>query len=683
MIIKKIKLNNIRSYITQELILPEGSVLLSGDIGSGKSSILLAIEFALFGLRKGELSGASLLRNGKNSGSVELSFGLEKKDITIKRTLKREQDKIVQDSGYIEINGVKKEAMPVELKQEILALLNYPEELLTKSKAMIYRYTVYTPQESMKHILTEDKDSRLNALRRVFGVDKYKRIIENSLIVKKEINEHAISFEASVKDIDEIKENKTKKELEISGINERLQIAAETLKDAETRYKERKLKLNEIENKIKSLNELKKSISITESKIAEKEKRSPLLENEIKKLELEIEKIKKEITEEKDYNKEIKEKSELIENTENKIKESLIKISGIKTKVLTSKKLIEDISKLDICPKCKQKVTQEHKNELVKEESETVSLLEKEELNLTKNKLMIEEELKILKANLEKLKQLKQEQEIRKIRLQNLEDKTKLAEKYKKELQIVKDELIELKQQESKLKIESQQYKEIEQAYEREKLGLDKATEELKLNIGIKARLEQEQKSKLEFIEEINKTLTEKENIKNKLTKLKELKFWLEENFVKIIENIEKQVMFRLHSDFEALFQEWLILLIGEENLTAKLDFEFTPSIKQNGHEIEYEFLSGGEKTAIALAYRLALNEVINNLITTIKTKDLIILDEPTDGFSSEQLDRLQDVLEKLTMKQVIIVSHEAKIESFVNTVIRLNKTDHVSEIIS
>ena len=72
-----IKLKNIRSYIDEEIDFDKGITLLSGDIGSGKSSILLAIDFALFGLRKGYLSGNALLRNGENRGSVELTFEIE------------------------------------------------------------------------------------------------------------------------------------------------------------------------------------------------------------------------------------------------------------------------------------------------------------------------------------------------------------------------------------------------------------------------------------------------------------------------------------------------------------------------------------------------------------------------------------------------------------------------------
>ena len=92
--------------------------------------------------------------------------------------------------------------------------------------------------------------------------------------------------------------------------------------------------------------------------------------------------------------------------------------------------------------------------------------------------------------------------------------------------------------------------------------------------------------------------------------------------------------------------------------------------------------LSGGEKTSISLAYRLALNKVINDCIENIKTKDLLILDEPTDGFSSEQLDTLRDVLDIIKISQIIIVSHEPKIESYVNYVMRVQKIDHKSTIV-
>jgi len=73
---------------------------------------------------------------------------------------------------------------------------------------------------------------------------------------------------------------------------------------------------------------------------------------------------------------------------------------------------------------------------------------------------------------------------------------------------------------------------------------------------------------------------------------------------------------------------------------------------------------------------------VINDLITSVQTKDILILDEPTDGFSSEQLDKIRDVLEQLGSKQVIIVSHEQKIENYVEHVMHIQKSEHISRVI-
>ncbi|PIN71895.1 chromosome segregation protein SMC, partial [Candidatus Woesearchaeota archaeon CG10_big_fil_rev_8_21_14_0_10_47_5] len=84
--------------------------------------------------------------------------------------------------------------------------------------------------------------------------------------------------------------------------------------------------------------------------------------------------------------------------------------------------------------------------------------------------------------------------------------------------------------------------------------------------------------------------------------------------------------------------------------------------------------------TSCSLAYRLALNRVINNNLA-LNTRNFIALDEPTDGFSNQQLDRMRDVLDQLGLKQVIIVSHEQKIESFVESVIRIAKEEHVSRV--
>ncbi|KKK59401.1 hypothetical protein LCGC14_3034750, partial [marine sediment metagenome] len=151
--IKKIILNNIRSYDHQEIDFAEGSTLLSGDIGAGKTSILLGIEFALFGLQPGQ-RGSSLLRNGKNSGGIKMEFEIDNKKIEVERTLRRGKS-ISQDSCSMTIDGIKKEISVMELKSAILKLLNYPKEF-SKKQNLLYKFTVYTPQEEMKQIILQD-----------------------------------------------------------------------------------------------------------------------------------------------------------------------------------------------------------------------------------------------------------------------------------------------------------------------------------------------------------------------------------------------------------------------------------------------------------------------------------------------------------------------------------------------
>jgi len=145
-----------------------------------------------------------------------------------------------------------------------------------------------------------------------------------------------------------------------------------------------------------------------------------------------------------------------------------------------------------------------------------------------------------------------------------------------------------------------------------------------------------------------------------------------------LVSLIEKNVMTKLKTEFSKSFSEWFSMLVSD-SFYVRLSDDFTPIIEHQDYELDYSYLSGGERTAIALAYRLSLNQVINSFLSTIKTRDIVILDEPTDGFSEQQLDKMRGVLEELNVKQLIIVSHEQKIESFVDNIIKIRKEHGVS----
>jgi exonuclease SbcC len=684
MLLKKIRLENIRSYINQEINFPLGSTLLSGDIGSGKTSILLAIEFALFGLRRGELSGHALLRNGTQKGSVELHFEIDNKNIVIKRTLKREKNYVTQDTGWIMINNIKKEMSAIELKQTILTLFNYPKELLTKSKSLIYKYTIYTPQEEMKQILLADKEARLDTLRKVFGIDKYKRINQNLEIfikyLKTEIKVLDLKTEDIYQKIQE-KEQALEKSNNLKAQTQNLNIQISTIENEISNLKQN---LEATEQRIKELNNLKQNLTLTENNILHYQNLKNTNNLKIKDLKNSLESIQipQETIDIDSIKTRIKDKETDIQNLETKTKSLLLKIHEAEIKITNSENIKNKINTLDTCPTCRQKVAPEHKHKI--EENENLIIKQyKEILEEAKNqKQEYEKQISELKSQLEELRKKEQEYNIIKFKIDSLNEKKELLSTLEKEQLELEKKLQESLKKKQELKEKILTYETSETTYKELKEKLETKQNELKKLEIEKAAINQEIKTHLEKIQTLEKEIEEKRNFQKKSDNLKKLKSFLEKEFFALMQTMEKQIMLKVHHDFDSLFQKWFSILITPDIIQIKLDYEFTPLIIQNGHDIDYINLSGGEKTAIALSYRLALNQTINKLMSKIKTKDIIILDEPTDGFSSEQLDKIRLIFDELEVKQLIIVSHEAKIESFVENIIRLSKQDHVTQII-
>ncbi|MGA8842772.1 MAG: SMC family ATPase [Nitrososphaeraceae archaeon] len=150
---------------------PQGRILFRGDIGSGKSTILSAIEFALFGL--GDMDANHLLRVGESKGTIFLEFQNEGKDYGIFRSLNRKGSKIVQNEGLLYENGIKQSYSVGELKSKILQIIKINEKAQAKSTSVLYRFAIYSPQEMMKQILSSNIDKRMEILRRAFGIEEY------------------------------------------------------------------------------------------------------------------------------------------------------------------------------------------------------------------------------------------------------------------------------------------------------------------------------------------------------------------------------------------------------------------------------------------------------------------------------------------------------------------------------
>jgi exonuclease SbcC len=682
--INSIFLQDIRSYENQEIKFPEGSVLLSGNIGSGKSTVLLALEFALFGLQKG-LSGNSLLRNGKNEGIVRAGLEIDGKTVVIERHLKRSKSSITQSYGSIIIDGSKKEISTSEMKDVILKLMNYPPEFLTKNP-VLYRYTVYTPQEEMKQILLENKEERLDTLRRVFGIDNYKKITSNIDIVDRKLREIAKSKEGFILDLDRKKNELAEKKKEKEKTKEEIEKIMPELQKIKISFGKVIKGLEEIEEKLKESNKIKTELASIEAELREKRyaleinnEDVSIIKEQIKRIEDEF--INSQITPEK-LEETLKNFSEsLMENErlhEELKKEQILierKIASVESGKSQKERLISDILKLNSCPTCRQEVSQEYKHEIKERTDSELRMLEEKLAAEERNKKEIERKLSEIKQKISEM--LKKEKVISlfSVRIKNLEEKKSRHLKLMDYNKRINSEILSLNKKEEIIREKLHSWKDIENEYKNLKNMVENERQKERQIEIRKAEFEQKFNGICEIIISVEEEINEKEIEKEKVIYINKARDWLSDQFVPLIMFIEKNVMARLHQDFSKLFEKWFSMLTND--LNAGIDSDFTPVIEQSGYQIDYAYLSGGERTAAALAYRLALNQVINNLMSHIKTRELLILDEPTDGFSSEQLDKMRQVLNELKVKQLILVSHEPKIEDFVQRVIRFEKKGH------
>lgn len=195
MIVEKLRLKNFRSYKDQDVEFQPGVTLFEGDIGSGKSSLLFAIEFALFGLA--DVPGEHLLRAGEKEGVIELQFRSKGKQYTVGRRLTRSKaGGATQKDAFLVVEGVKEDYSVEQLRAAVIKVLGFRENAATKSKSQVFRYGVFTPQEEMKAILEQGAEERKQTLRRAFGIEEYKRARENADMVKAALRERAAGLEA-------------------------------------------------------------------------------------------------------------------------------------------------------------------------------------------------------------------------------------------------------------------------------------------------------------------------------------------------------------------------------------------------------------------------------------------------------------------------------------------------------
>lgn len=676
--IKRLFVRNIRSYEELAIEFSSGSTLLSGDIGVGKTSILLALQFALFGLQPGQ-KGASILRNGETEANVKVFFDVDGKEISIERALKKSKNgSISQEKNIIEIDGKTEELSTSEMKNRVISLLDYPKEFAKKSN-LLYKFTVYTPQEEMKAIIQERPEIRLDTLRHVFGIDRYKRIKENAQIFLQKIKESVKVKEALIAELPALREklqDQSEKKIQLARETNNLKVEFSQLNE---RKKEAQNNINEIQEKIDKKRALDAELSKNKFLLQGKKELITKLQKEIFEMQSQL-KNKIEFSPEKlaHTTELLNQHNENLDKLNKQFIEVTSKISALESQKTRPTEMKEKISSLENCPTCFQRVSQEHKEKIAKK-----TQYELEDINRELDQKLIEKQQLI--KNLESEKELIKKYQEDKSALQEekfkFEQQKNIDTKLKSEafvLERTQNESSQIEKRISELTNQIEAFSQIEEKFQELKTNFDKISEETRKKEITLAEKNKELEMVKTQLENLNSDILKKEKTKEQSNYLRELQDWLQEKFLTIITLTETNVLAKLRNEFSRIFSDWFSILIPE-HLAVRLDEDFTPIITNRDYEIDYSFLSGGERTAVALAYRLALNQVLNSLLSKIKTKGLVILDEPTEGFASEQLEKIRDVFDQLESEQIILVSHEQKIEGFVDHVIKITKGENSS----
>jgi exonuclease SbcC len=117
-------------------------------------------------------------------------------------------------------------------------------------------------------------------------------------------------------------------------------------------------------------------------------------------------------------------------------------------------------------------------------------------------------------------------------------------------------------------------------------------------------------------------------------------------------------------------------------SFTIQIDEDYTPTMSVGSYSRSYRDLSGGERTEIALAYRIGLGNAIYEARTGVPM-ELLILDEPTENLGNEEedraIERLATMLSNLRIRQIIVVTHDQTFTQFADKTIQIKKIGNQS----
>jgi len=670
MLVRRLTLKNIRSYNDGEetaLDLPDGVVLFEGDIGSGKSTLLYAIEFALFGFS--DLKGSHLLSEGKQAGRVSITFESGGTEYTILRHLKARGTEVVQEDCYIYADGERTKLSPSDLKERVVSILGFNEPTHPKAESLVYRYAVFTPQEQMKEILVQNPEDRMHVIRRILGAQSYQVAAENSETIERAIKEIARALNRESEDLDarEDEMEATAKEVadlegELPKLKEGEAKASRLVKTMEAEWKQYLGQKEALSRAEATVPRLRQEISDAAEEIHEHEQTLRDLEARL------AEEITPVIKAFEAMPKQEAEAGQIKSRLDSE-KEKLAQLTSAKAALEGELERTKDLVARGVCPLCGQKISGDISARSEHSEQELVGVktqLQAATISVTSLTSELERATDYESATSDHARALKDDSRV--------DTEIKAA---RRKLQKATEKLA---QRRAELNEVSSQIKEMSGVYDRLselQRKLDDAREEDKQASLRLSRSQADLANGRKDLGRLNAEVAKMRAARTRSMHLGKYQSWLSSFFRPTVKLIESQTLIQAAARFNEHFSRFFASLVEDPDMVVRVNEDFTPVFERQGFEQDYEALSGGERTSMALAYRFALNSVVRESI--MAQPELVILDEPTDGFSKEQVYKMRGLLEELDSRQVILVSHEKELESMADHIYRVEKRNGTS----
>ena len=682
--VKSLQLENIRSHSKTMIPFVRGFNCLVGGLGLGKSSVLYAIDFVLFGDPLGRSYGY-LLREGADAGKVTATFVHGEKTYTLQRALRRRGKGISQDTEQLKfyengklIASAKNEAVAEQLKA------------LTGLDKNLFREVVWVRQEHLKELLDVTPRQRQTKLDQLFGLSDYEVAwsvlaqFQRDYKVEKGVHER----DADVVGVDKLQAEYNKAVEEFSSIENQLRDLDKKLAQAEAAFKEATSRLESLEELRKKTEELRGIEIQLQTNIANNEDASARLIDEIemkKGLVHDLEeRLKTMDAQEKSYRNKLQEVGLASDQTIGELKkylftveDQMVSMSGeqeaTKREIENSRNRISNLTTESRCPLCLQNLTGDYKK----------GLLERlQEENVERGKKLSE-----LQKNLDELEGLHSTVNLVVSNLQpfiprieeikgRIDEEQRFLEKLSAEFEKAQQQEKRLRSQLSAIRAEIVKF-DVTELESARKLR-DAAFEGYSAT---KSSLEMMERRKGDVALRVDGLKERLDHVQQKIERLEKI-----EKLLGIIDGIRgayRSIQPKLRSEFvtylERTVQQVLDGLVGDTGpaLIVKIDETYTPLVSgEEGYEREVSNLSGGERTLLAFAYRIGLGQLIMQSRTGHGLY-MLLLDEPTESLGREDgsVDRLAESISRLkAIEQIIAVTHSEAFAEKAEHVIRVEK---------